>query len=262
MKEKKPDYLMQNEQLNFITTVANNEVYMKLIDSIKIYKIEAQNALEQFPDVNDARVMLYNKILNTLYSYQLELALLHGFYKDNDNNINLVRSAGLLIPEPVNDFLVGHEIYLTFSFYIRLISCIESSLRIFYDELGYNSNPAEYITFNTVYHSLIKKLSLKAIYGDLFDFLTTIRNLMHTLGFYNKAQKTLKYKGQIYTFDTQQFSQYKYLTITFLLDLFNNDIKDFLKDIINSQDMQKKPNIKDNLSSNIQDLYDWVGQPT
>lgn len=81
--------------------------------------------------------MFFNKILNTLYSYFLEKILINGLV-DADKNIQKFLKRLNLSPviDNWNTFTISHNIYNAFTFYVRIFSYLESSLRKIHLHLG------------------------------------------------------------------------------------------------------------------------------
>lgn len=244
-----------NEHYSTVINIESHEINVLLSKVITNFKNLNDSVLARYSNIDDARIMLFRKILHSLCSYQLELALLNGFFIGNEQNIDLVKKAGVNGVFSIDKFLISYESYLATNFYINLFSCIESSLRIFHKSLNLQNSRNGFISFEKIHKELIEDLTLHETkeYNQLLTILTIIRNLMHNMGLNDHHKGAIiNYKGKDYDFKAKSIPDYELLKITNILLLINDGVKNLLEEVLNSEKITNIVFIQDNLSSDFE----------
>lgn len=184
--------------------------------TVKYYNILKQQ--------NDARVMSFNKIHNTILCYGIAWRNFLDNFAD-DNKYNKLLGELNLSMQPV-EFKEGlpysYNMYISFGVYIRIFCCLESSLRIIHRELakqGYFEFQDKFVSIDTVMAQIIKHTKIDEKYKNLVNLLANVRNLMHGFGAFPYDDKPIKYNGTEYTFK-KPFVSASLVRLDFLLPFF------------------------------------------
>ena len=247
---------LDQDALNIINATIAQE-FQKCVQIITKYSSKKQEFLKIYNDENDVRIMFFTKIINTLYSYFLERVLINGLVENDKNTQDFLKRAGVAeIINNWNTFKFSHNFYNAFVCYIRIFSCLESSLREIHYYLGLNPNN-KFISFYQIYQPLIKKNGLNSDYKNLLKLLANIRNLIHNMGVSNKTE-IVTYKNTTYEFKKDQIPKPGDLNLINLLNLFENDILDLISDLFNAPSIKQITSMPDNLSTDINDFKNWL----
>lgn len=242
---------LSHEISSLINAVSSNE-FVPVINLIDVYENKRAFYANKYKD-NDVRVMFFTKILNAAYSYQLERILINGLV-DNDEKTRLfINNTGLSqVMNNWNTFKIAHNHYNAFTFYIRIFSCLESSIRKLIASVN---APQGFKPLSKICEPFIS--TLNPDYKALIELLSTIRNLMHTLGF-PLITKEIEYKKIIYKFEENKLPEPKILNLINLLDLFEKDVLQFIEDLFNLREFQNINFIEDDFSSDLSNLESWL----
>lgn len=247
---------LDQNSMNIIKAVTADE-YAPLLSIISQYNSKKNEFEKIYNNNDDVRIMFFTKMLNTLYSYSLERVLINGLVNSDDNTKKYIEQVGLKnIIKSWNTFKISHNFYNSFTCYIRLFSCLESSLRELY-KIVYNPSNNNFISFNKIYEPLINDNSLDQDYKNLLKLLTAIRNLIHNMGISSKTQEII-YKNKKYNFVENQIPSKDVLNLINLLDLYEKDVLDFITELFKSSTIKSISKMQDNLSTNIEDYKKWL----
>lgn len=249
---------LTEDDINLInaTTAPEFAATFNVIDKYNKKSIEFSNI---YSDPHDIRNMFFIKMLNTLYSYYLDRSLINGLVDTNLNTQNWLKNLGLsTIINNWNTFKISHNFYNSFVFYIRLFSSLESTLREIYFYLYPNEKQKKkFFKFHEIYTPMINDNSLKQEYIYLLKLLASIRNLIHNMGVSN-IDDSITYNGITYKFEAGKVPSKEVVNMIDLLDLYNNDVLDFISDLFNCQNIKNISNMPDNLSPDFKDFEDWI----
>lgn len=247
---------LDQDTLNVINAAIAPE-FAPLLDIINTYDSKRNEFKNIYNDDNDVRIMFFTKILNTLYSYFLERVLINGLVDSDDNIKNYLQRINLSpVVKNWDTFKISHNFYNAFTCYIRLFSCLESSLREIHNYLNLNASN-NFSTFYNIYHPLITNNALNSDYENLLNLLATIRNLIHNMGICTK-NVNITYNGTTYQFIENQIPSKDVLNLINILDLFKTDVLNFISELFNSSSIRLISNMPDNLSSDSKDYDKWI----
>ena len=247
---------LNQDTLNVINATIAPE-FAKCLQIIDKYNSKKQELLKIYNNENDVRIMFFTKILNTLYSYLLERVLINGLVDSDEDTKDYLKRIGLsAVINNWDTFKFSHNFYNAFTCYIKIFSCLESSLREIHFHMGLNPNK-EYKTFYKIYHPIIEENNLNSSYEDLLELLAKIRNLVHNMGVSNDT-KDITYKNTTYKFEKDQIPKPEVVNLINLFDLFENDIIDFVSDLFSSNKIKQIANMPDYLSSEFESFEKWL----
>lgn len=257
MSEEQFKKLVCNDErtLDVINAVLTPEC-PKCLTLINKYSSKKEYFKNKYNDENDVRVMFFNKILNTVYSYLLERVLINGLVDKKDDIKDYLKRTGLTnVMHNWDKFKYSHNIYNAFTCYIRIFSCLESTIREISYYAGLTKNDKE--TIRSCYNKLIEKTGLNNEYKNLLDLLACVRNLIHTMGI-SADNRTIMYKMVEYKFIKGKFPNSNILNLINLLTLFENDVIDFIDDLFESDLVANIKDMPDNLSTEVEEFEKWL----
>lgn len=222
--------------------------------TVEYYKILKQQ--------NDARIMAFNKIHNTVLCYNIVWQnFLDNFADDNKYN-KLLDNFNLSMQS--DEFKEGlpysYNLYISFGVYIRLFCCLESSLRVIHRELakqGYFEFQDKFVSIDTVMAQIIKHTKIDEKYKNLVTLLSNVRNLMHGFGAFPYDDKPIKYDGTEYIFK-KPFVSANLVRLDFLLSFFEKDVINMFETIFNSSIIISIPFMEDDLDTNLNNYKKYM----
>ncbi len=225
--------------------------------TITTYEQARTPYMKQFIN-DDARVMFFTKIIDTLFSYQLNRVLSNGLITTPNNFVlELLTHTGLgALVQNWNSFSNIHSQFCTFGCFTNLFNSVESFLRILYRELGYDNGSKKFISFSVIYKKFISDYNFDKKYEDIFKLLNLIRNCMHNFGVCN-VDDEVEYNGVKYTFEKGKFPSAKVVDLVFLLNIFQVDILTFINQLLAVPEISAINLIKDDLSTDYKKQEDW-----
>ncbi|SRR5258706_1165011 len=166
---------------------------------------------------DDARLTIFNKINRLLAAINIGYFLSYTYlrqkswWKEHEAfgvDENGMRVAG-------DDF----EMLLRIGMGVNLVSCVESSFRIFTKALNPSACSNGTAEFKSIYEFIFKQLGLQQLV-TLLDLLRNIRNTIHNNGLFfpPKGQnQTVIYNGTVYHFEVGQLTHF--VTTEFLIEI-------------------------------------------
>ena len=211
---------------------------------------------------NDARVMTFNKIHNTVLCYNIIWKLFLETFANEDKYSNLLDELNLSIqPTEFKEGLpYSYNQYISFGLYIRLFCCLESSLRLIHRELakqGCFNFQNKFVSVSDVIAQIVKYTNIDEEYKNLVALLANIRNLMHGFGAFPYDDKPINYKGTEYMFK-KPFVSANLVKLDFLLPFFEKDVINMFESIFNSNIIISIPFIKDDLDTNLDNYKKYM----
>lgn len=222
--------------------------------TIKYYEILKQQ--------NDARVMTFNKIHNTILCYGIVWRDFLDNFADDNKYVKFLDEFNLSM-QPIEfkeGFRYSYNMYISFGVYIRLFCCLESSLRVIHRELakqGYFEFQDKFVSIDTVMVQIIKHTKIDEKYKNLVTLLANVRNLMHGFGAFPYDDKQIKYNGTEYIFK-KPFISANLVRLDFLLSFFEKDVINMFEAIFNSSIIISIPFMEDDLDTNLNNYKKYM----
>ena len=222
--------------------------------TIKYYEILKQQ--------NDARVMTFNKIHNTILCYGIVWRNFLDNFADDNKYVKFLNEFNLSM-QPIEfkeGFRYSYNMYISFGVYIRLFCCLESSLRVIHRELakqGYFEFQDKFVSIDTVMAQIIKHTKIDEKYKNLVTLLANVRNLMHGFGAFPYDDKPIKYNGTEYIFKNP-FVSANLVRLDFLLSFFEKDVINMFEAIFNSSIIISIPFMEDDLDTNLNNYKKYM----
>lgn len=248
------------EQIQSDGTVERiNKLIITLRQKYSEKTIEYYEILKQ---QNDARVMTFNKIHNTILCYDIVWKNFLENFADDDKYSKLLYKFNLTKqPKEFKEGLpYSHNLYISFGVYIRLFCCLESSLRVIHRELakqGYFKFQDKFVSIDTVMAQIIKHTKIDEKYKNLVTLLANVRNLMHGFGAFPYDDKPIKYNGTEYIFK-KPFVSANLVRLDSLLQFFEKDVINMFEAIFNSSIIISIPFMEDDLDTNLDNYKKYM----
>ena len=227
------------------------ELIRRLANIRNGYEDARRDIMDHFPQYDidrDVRVNIFSKCINALDGLYLGMIFYNNHLTEPDWWTETASSLNLRIP-PNDDKLAlvdNFAIFLKIPFIQTFVSsAVESSIR----SMTLNINSVKYRkaehSFKKVCHLLLSEASLSSSsnqYEALLDLLRCIRNANHDNGVYYGRNEDIEYKGVHYSFTNEK--RIAAMTWDLLLD-FSSDLRDLIKDLVNSDKLSSAEKIED-----------------
>jgi hypothetical protein len=221
--------------------IDENEIIRELT-KMRQHFIQCRNTLreQQTLPARDARILAFNKVIDTITAYSHQLALHVSVVEDAQNWQTLYGADRPLQQAQLFSRMLIN--YMISSFFLIFFLDMESTLRT----IGrtYLEKLDGDITFGKIYTTLVDDLGLNEDYKNLCIILALLRNTMHngTVYYSQRGDQRFTYKGILYEFINK--THCPWASIEIILSL-SKDIGDFYLDIFQHPTIAAMPYIED-----------------